>query len=173
MAALASPRAIDGAAILTGVYTVFGLAFLWILPLFPAEPKLGPVYNPVTHFIPWEFPLLVMVPALVTDLILQRTVAWRPILRALATGPAFLAAFVAVQWPFAQFLMSPLARNWFFGTAYMDFSTPPASLYARFEFVPPETLQQFGRGMLVALITSCVMTYVGLHVGRAMGRVNR
>jgi hypothetical protein len=162
-----------GCTMLTGVYTTFGLAFLWILPLFPAEPKLGPVYHQVTHFIPWEFPLLLIVPALVTDLILQRTAARRPIVRALLTGPAFFVAFVAVQWPFANFLMSPLARNRFFGTAYMDFSTPSTSLYARFEFVPPETLQQLGRGMLVAVLTSCVMTYVGLHVGRAMQRVNR
>ena len=49
------------------------LAFLWILPLFPAEPKLGPVYHQVTHFIPWEFPLLLIVPALAIDLICQRT----------------------------------------------------------------------------------------------------
>ena len=32
-----------GCTILTGIYTLFGLAFLWVLPLFPAEPKLGPV----------------------------------------------------------------------------------------------------------------------------------
>src|SRR5258708_3631659 len=29
--------------IMTAVYTAFALGFLWILPLFPAEPKLGPV----------------------------------------------------------------------------------------------------------------------------------
>ena len=62
-----------GCTIVTGVYTLFGVAFLWILPLFSAQPKLGPVYHPVTHFIPWEFPLLVIVPAFVTDVLLQRT----------------------------------------------------------------------------------------------------
>ena len=31
--------------IMASVYTAFALAFLWILPLFPAEPKLGPVYR--------------------------------------------------------------------------------------------------------------------------------
>lgn len=72
--------------IMAGVYTAFSLAFLWILPLFPAEPKLGPVYRPVTHFIPWEFPLLVIVPAFAVDLILQRTGGWRPILRALVAA---------------------------------------------------------------------------------------
>ena len=54
---------------MAGVYSAFALAFLWILPLFPAEPKLGPVLHPVTHFIPWEFPLLLIVPAFVIDLI--------------------------------------------------------------------------------------------------------
>jgi hypothetical protein len=162
-----------GCTILTAVYTICGLALLWILPLFPAQPKLGPVYNPVTHFIPWEFPLLVIIPALVTDLILQRTATRRPIVRGLVTGLAFLGTFVAVQWPFANFLMSPLARNWIFGTTYMDFGTPPTSLYARFEFLPPEPLPQLGRGMLIAVIASCVMAYAGLHIGRAMQRVNR
>src|SRR2546427_3570395 len=72
--------------IMTGVYTAFGLAFLWILPLFPAEPKLGPVFRLVTHFIPWEFPLLVIVPACAIDLVLQRTGGWRPLVRGLVTG---------------------------------------------------------------------------------------
>jgi len=162
-----------GATILTGVYTLFGLAFLWILPLFPAEPKLGPVYHQVTHFIPWEFPLLVMIPALVTDLILQRTAAWRPLARAPVTGLAFLAGFVVVQWPFANFLMSPLARNRLFGTTYFDFNTQPTSIYLHYEFIPTGPLPQFVRGMLIAALISCVMTYVGLHVGRVMQRVNR
>ena len=91
MAVAVASRHRWGCTILTGVYTTFGLAFLWILPLFPAEPKLGPVYHPVTHFIPWEFPLLLIIPALVTDLVLQRTVARRPIVRALRRGWPFSA----------------------------------------------------------------------------------
>jgi hypothetical protein len=83
--------------IIAGVYSAFALAFLWILPLFPAEPKLGPVFREVTHFIPWEFPLLIIVPAFVMDLIMQRTHAWRPLLRGLVVGLAFFAVFVAVQ----------------------------------------------------------------------------
>ena len=160
--------------IMAGVYTALGLAFLWILPLFPAEPKLGPVLRPVTHFIPWEFPLLVIVPAIVVDLILQRTGSWRPLLRALTTGTAFLVTFVAVQWPFGSFLMTPLARNWFFGTAYFDYGTPARSLYARYEFFAREaTAAQFWRGMLIAAVVSCLMAWVGMHAGRAMQKVRR
>jgi hypothetical protein len=162
-----------GCTIVTSIYTVFGVAFLWILPLFPAQPKLGPVYTPVTHFIPWEFPLLVVVPAFVTDLLLQRTSRLRPAARALLTGTAFFATFVLVQWPFATFLMTPGARNWFFGTAYRDYGTPATSLYARFEFVPPEAADVLVRGLSMAVIISCVMAYAGLLAGRAMQRVRR
>jgi hypothetical protein len=162
-----------GCTILAGVYTVFGVALLWIFPLFAAEPKLGPVYSPVTHFIPWEFPLLLIVPAFVTDVLLQRTATWRVLFRSLAVGVAFFATFVLVQWPFANFLMSPLARNWFFGTTYMDFSTPPTSLYARFQFVPPPPARQFWLVMAIALGMTCLMTYLGLHLGRVMQRVRR
>ena len=140
-----------GATILTSVYTLFSVAFLWILPLFPAQPKLGPVYSPVTHFMPWEFPLLIMIPALVIDLILQRTAAWRPLARAPVTGLAFLAAFIVVQWPFANFLMSPLARNWLFGAAYMGLQhaafVPIRALRVPSADAPP----QFARGMLIAV----------------------
>ena len=111
------------------------------------------------------------VPAI--DLILQRTTTWRPILRAMAAGLAFLVVFIAAQWPFASFLMTPLARNWVFGTDYMDFSTPAWSLYARFLFIPPEAALQFWRGMFVATITSCLMVWLGIHTGRAMQKVQR
>jgi hypothetical protein len=157
--------------IMVSIYSAFAVGFLWILPLFHAEPKLGPVYRLVTHFIPWEFPLLLVVPAFAIDLLLQRTTRWRPLACAPIAGLLFLGTFVAVQWPFASFLMTPLARNWFFGTAYMDFSTPATSLYSRHEFIPPGP--GFVRGMFVAALISCFMLWLGLHAGRAMQRVKR
>ena len=160
--------------IMATVYTLFNLAFLWILPLFPAEPKLGPVYHPVTHFIPWEFPLLVIVPAIVVDLILQRTDGWRPLLRGLAAGISFLAVLLIVQWPFASFLMTPLARNSLFGTHYFDYSTSARSEYARYLFHATEaTRAQFWRGMLIAVVISWAMVWLGVRVGRTMQRVRR
>jgi hypothetical protein len=160
--------------IVAGIYMAFGLALLWILPLMPAEPKLGPVYQQVTHLIPWEFPLLLVVPACAVDLALRRTGSWRPIARAVVVGLGFLGTFIAVQWPFANFLMSPHARNAFFGAAYMGYNTQPTSAYARFVFLQREaTAGQFWRGMLVAAFISCVMAWLGLWAGRAMQRVRR
>jgi hypothetical protein len=160
--------------IITSVYSTFAVGFLWLLPLFPAEPKLGPVYREVTHFIPWEFPLLLIVPAVVLDVILQRTGGWRPLVRAVAGGLAFFAVFVMVQWPFASFMLTSSARNWFFGGGYLDFATPPRSPLARFEFFYREPdPSQFWRLMLIAAVMSCVMMWIGLHGGRAMRKVRR
>jgi hypothetical protein len=159
---------------MTAVYSAFALGFLWILPLFPAQPKLGPVYRQVTHFIPWEFPLLIIVPAFALDLILQRTDRWRPAVRGIVGGFAFFGVFVVVQWPFADFLSSPWARNWLFGAAYFDFSTPARAASARYAFFYRESnVAMFGRGMLLAALTSCVMIWIGLHAGRAMRKICR
>jgi hypothetical protein len=159
---------------LAAVYTAFGLAFLWILPLFPAEPKLGPVYRQVTHFIPWEFPLLLLVPAVAVDLLLQRTDNWRVLARSIAAGALYLVVFVAVQWPFANFLMSPFARNFVFGAHYLDFSTAPRSAYARNVFlVRDASAAQFWRGMLIAMAVACAMSWIGIHAGRVMRQVRR
>ena len=160
--------------IIASVYSAFALGFLWILPLFPAEPKLGPVYRQVTHFIPWEFPLLLIVPAFVLDLVLQRTGGWRPLLRAVTGGLAFFVAFVVVQWPFAIFMLTPAARNWFFGSGYLDFATPARSALVRNVFFYREaSAALFWRGMLIAALLSCVMIWIGLHAGRAMRKVRR
>jgi len=160
--------------IITSVYSAFAVGFLWLLPLFPAEPKLGPVYREVTHFIPWEFPLLLIVPAVVLDVILQRTGGWRPLVRAVTGGLAFFAVFVMVQWPFASFMLTPSARNWFFGGGYLDFATPPRSPLARFAFFYREPdPAQFWRLMLIAAVMSCFMMWIGLHGGRAMRKVRR
>ena len=50
------------ATTVAGVYSAFLLLMGWFLPLFPAQPKLGPVYQHVTQFTPPEFPLLLIVP---------------------------------------------------------------------------------------------------------------
>ena len=105
---------------------VFLLGQLWILPLFPAEPKLGPVYQKVTHFIPWDFPLLLLVPALALDLLASRVASWTAWAQAILLGSVFLITLVAVEWPTADFMMTPAARNRFFGTHYLEYNFHPS-----------------------------------------------
>src|SRR5215469_303793 len=61
------------ATTVAGVYMGFIALMSWVLPLFPAEPKLGPVLWPVHQFIPPPFPLLLIVPAFALDLLWQHT----------------------------------------------------------------------------------------------------
>jgi len=51
------------------VYMGIVMALNWILPLFPAQPLLGPVYNKVDHMVPLPFPLLLVVPGFALDLL--------------------------------------------------------------------------------------------------------
>src|SRR6185436_11191459 len=118
---------------LAAMYMLFFMAAIWILPLFPAEPKLGPVYQRVTHFIPAPFPLLLIVPAFFLDLLREKMARRDAWLHSAAAGSAFLLSFLAVEWPFATFLLSPGARNWFFGSHYIDFMTRPTSPISKFQ----------------------------------------
>jgi hypothetical protein len=57
---------------IAAVYMIFMCVMDWILMLFPAQPKLAPIFNPVTHMVPLPFPLLLIFPALAIDLILRK-----------------------------------------------------------------------------------------------------
>ncbi len=50
------------------VYTLVAGGMTWILPIFPAEPKLAPIYNRIDHMVPLAFPMLLIVPAIGIDL---------------------------------------------------------------------------------------------------------
>jgi hypothetical protein len=161
------------AAAVAGVYTTFILLMSWVLPLFPAEPKLGPVYTNVVQFIPPEFPLLVIVPAFALDLLWQRTANWGAWKQSLVSGAVFLAVFAAVQWPFGDFLMSPAARNWVFGAGYFGYYVNPKSLYARHLFLPSEQGVAFWTEAGVALVMAICTTRFGLAWGDWMRRIRR
>ena len=158
-----------------GVYTVILLAMLWILPRFPAEPKLGPVYHPLTHFVPAAgFPLLLIVPALVLDLARPKLHGWGTWRKAAVLGPLFVVAFLAVQWPFATFLQSPLARNAVFGSGYYGYYVGPVSYTALHRFYVAEpTWTLFATRIFFAMVGATVMTGFGLSRGAWMRKVQR
>ena len=162
-----------GATAVAGVYSVFVLLMSWILPLFPAEPKLGPVYHQLTQFTPPEFPLLLIVPAFVLDLLWRRTEGWNQWTLAAVSGVIFVVAFAAAQWPFADFLMSPLARNWFFGAKYFGYYSGPTSFYMRNLFFPTETGSQLWQEIGWTLVTAALTTRLGLAAGTWMRRIQR
>jgi len=161
------------ATTVAGVYCGFVFLMGRILTLFPAEPKLGPVYHQVTQFTPPEFPLLLIVPALALDLIWRRTARWGTARQALVSGTVFLSVFAAVQWPFADFLASPEARNWLFGTKYFGYYVAQGSLMARFGFVGAEQGAAFWREAALALVAAICTSWLGLSWGNWMQRIRR
>jgi hypothetical protein len=175
MAAIATATKHPWAAtITTSLYTATHLAFTWILPLVPAEPKLGPVYQKITHLIPPDFPLLLIVPAIVFDLVRRRIGGWNRWAQAAVLGAAFLASFFAVQWPFADFLMSPASRNWIFATGDIPYFAGPRSPWMRNVFIHTElTVAEFWMRMGIALVAAIVMTEIGSRWGEWMRQIRR
>jgi hypothetical protein len=156
-------------------YTLLMLALMWIIGLFPATPKLGPIYQHVTHMVTLSLPLLIIVPAFCFDIVMRRLdgrisdFVLAPILAIM-----FLGAFMAAQWPFAEFLMTPAARGRLFNPENYVYWMGPAyrALQNRFD-VPVRDAWPFGVQMLIALGLGTVMSYLGLGRGAWMRRVRR
>jgi len=161
------------ATLVTGFYMLFVVAMVLILPLFPAEPKLGPVYQQVTHFVPPHFPLLLVVPGLALDLFWSFSANWNKWKLALCSAVVFVGSLIAVEYPFATFLLSPASKNAFFGTQYLPFATSPASYTARNMFYLTDTPAQFWTGMLIAVLCATLATRFGLGRGEWMARLKR
>ena len=157
-----------------GIYTAYAMVMLWILPLFPATPKLGPVYQKITHLVPMEFPLLVIVPALFLDLLGPKIVVWKKWIQAAAAGAIFLLTFAAAQWPFAAFLVSARSANWFFGTKYFAYFASPNGYDVRRLFFPLEqTAGTFWTIMAEALVLAALSSWLGLACGDWLQKIRR
>ena len=163
-----------GATIIAAMYTALMLAGMWIFPIFPAQPKLGPVYTNVTHMVPMGFPVLLIVPAFFLDLVLNRLAGRGKWLISVFSGSAFLAALIAVQWPFGMFMISPAARNALFGQIYFPYQMPPSMYQLAYQFQALEpTPSAFWSGMGIALVASILSARVGIAYGDWLTRIRR
>lgn len=155
------------------IYMAVVIAEILILPLVPAQPKLGPVFNPVTHLVPAKFPVLLIVPALALDLLWQRTQQWKRWQVALVSGILFVAVVFVVEWPFANFLLSKASQNRFFGTIYFDYNSRPNGFDRMRIFFHPDWGMQLVRGFGIASACAVVSSWVGLTFGKWMRGVQR
>jgi hypothetical protein len=155
-------------------YTGVLLTLHFVLPLFPSEPLLAPIRFQLDRMLPPQFPLLLVVPAVGVDLLVRRWGAhpgrWR-----LAGGLAlaFLLTFLAVQWPFADFLQSDLARNAIFKQDLRPYMVGETSYVATGQFLNPAGGTELLRGLAVALGLGVVSARIGLSCGRWMAGVRR
>jgi hypothetical protein len=164
-----------GATTAAAIYMAVTMLMIWILQLFPATPLLGPIYNPVDHMVPPAFPLLLIVPAAAIDMLVHRLGHDRSNVRlwggALAAALGFLVAFAITQLFFAEFLLSPGARNFFFAADQWDYNVQLGDW--RYEYWGAATTAQLARGWGWALIIGTVSARIGLAWGNWMTRVRR
>jgi len=158
---------------MTAIYTLFLIGIILILPLFPAEPKLGPVFQQVTHFVPPKFPVLLIVPAVLLDLLWGRIGERNKLLVAAVSGPVFILGLVAVEWPFASFLMTKASENRFFATGIHDYGSPSWSAEVTRHFVNPQHGLTLWTGLGMAMLYSAISAWLGLMLGDWMRKIQR
>lgn len=162
-----------GATQATIAYSLFMMLMNWILPLFPATPRLGPVLNPITNFQPFEFPLLLIVPAMAIDVLTLRSKTPNEWLRSFRYGVAFVFLFFIVQWPFGSLLMASKG-HYFFGTSQWYFGSDPNWEY-RYAYAPwmMSTAKEWITGMPIAIALAVVSSRIGLMWGNWMKKIVR
>jgi hypothetical protein len=161
------------ATITSAFYMLIVLFMVWVLPLFPAHPKLGPINMPITHMASLPFPLLLVFPALAIDFFLQRRegkrAGWPD---AAMIGVTFAVIFFVIHWYFAIFQLSPGARNWFFaGDRFWSFATRPDPIW--FQFWATKTDPMRAISLVFAVVWAILSTRLGLFWGQWMSKVQR
>lgn len=151
------------------VFMCIWFAVSQVLRQFPAQPHLGPIYNHRTYMWPPFFPNLLVVPALGIDLVRRRLTSLDSWKAAAIIGATFLVLFVAAQWPFSRFMISPAAQNWFFNGSEFSYSFGGTNVH-RYRSVGSFSI---GMGLAVALALSVVTSRVGLAWGAWMERIKR
>ena len=161
-----------GATGAAGVYMSVTMLMIWILQLFPAQPMLAPIMRPIDHMVPPWFPILLVVPALVVDVFVNRIPVGAGWLRqasiSVGAGIVAMLALAAVQWPFATFLLTEPARNFFFAADQFGFNLAPGSFQYEFWGRPMTAAAAGWTGLIAAASALC-----GLWLGNWMARVRR
>lgn len=161
--------------LISAVYSAVLLLTLWIIPLFPAEPKLGPILHHIDHYQGFAFPLLLIIPCLILDLLRNRYPNLGFWQQTILGGTVFLVVFSLIQWHFAAFLLeSPLSRNWFFGSHYWYFGSSPNWEF-RYKFNPndAEGIVELAKGFGKAWAYCLISTAIGLKWGAWMHKIQR
>jgi hypothetical protein len=151
-------------------YVAVNVLMIWILQLFPATPKLAPIYNALDHFVPPPFPILLVVPALAIDLVVRRGPAsdWA---RAGLAGIGFILVLLLVQWFAAEFLISPRSENFLFGAQRWNYNSRLGPW--RYEFWRIRTDPVTAADVITAAGLAVASARLGLWWGAWMARVKR
>ncbi len=162
------------------LYLGVSLALIWTLQAFSAVPKLAPIYREITHMVPPPFPLLLVVPALVIDLLVRREQrrGWPDWGRALVAGPLALVAFFGVNWFWGEFLLSESARNALFAMDRWEYYTRPGPWQYQYWGMPRTPTGGFDWASFagpfgIACLLGTASGRIGLWLGNWLGKITR
>ena len=163
------------ATVAAAFYMAIMAAQVWILPLFPATPKLGPIGHTVTEMVPLFFPLLLVVPAFAIDIVVRRMEHRSDWLTALVLGLVVIGTLAAAQWPFSSFLATDIGRHPFFGAGFGTYTEPAEWLTGPREFWLDEGgIGETLRNMLIMSVPVAAITArIGLAWGAWLREVKR
>ena len=162
------------------VFMGASLVMSWVLQTVPAAPRLAPINNPITHLTPAPFPVILVVPALVFDLLHRRLGDRRDWRLAALLAAGFVVSLVAISWPASAFLLSPAARNPVFLADQWDYSV----ILGPWRYQYWDDLRTGGRALraggsalgkplAIALLFGFASSRLGLAWGGWMRRVRR
>ena len=163
------------------IFTIHRLLIIWVLPLFPGEPQLAPIYREITHFVAPPFPPLLIVPSVAIDYILKKANLKNDWLAAGLCGVFFAGIYFLVHWPFAEFLLSENGRNWFFATHVNKPYWAPIGLndydFWQYDYSPlggaiPLTVVSFA-GILKTVLMAAGSSIIGIWSGGWLSRLKR
>lgn len=158
-------------------YMIVWGALVWGLPLFSAHPLTAPIHNPMDHMMPPPFPLLLVGPALLMDMMRARLFLPRTrkqeLLLAAMLGIGFVAAFVPGQWFFAKFLLSPASDHWFFAGGGKHWPFFLKIDQARTIFWDAQSTPFTWKTALLASGLAASSIWIGLRVSEWLGKVRR
>jgi len=165
-----------GATIAASIYMLIVMGMIWVLPLFPAQPLLAPIYIQVERMVPPPFPVLLVFPALLLDLTLMafktRRGFWWDCLAALVVGGVYFGALLAAQWPFSSFMLTEGARNWIFaGDQHWPYFVKPGFFHDKFWGLDNDPLTL--KLALGCCLLAAFKTRISLAVGSWMTKVRR
>jgi hypothetical protein len=161
-----------------GIYMLASLILSWVLQNVPATARLAPINNPITHLVAAPFPIALIAPAAVFDILHRRMGAGRDWRLSALFGIGFVLALLAVSWPLSAFLLSPAAQSPVFLAGNWDYSFAPGSW--RHEYwetmtgaAPGSVLGTFAKVLLLASLFGAASSRVGLALGTWMRKVRR
>ena len=169
------------ATIIAVLFFIHRLLILWILPLFEAEPLLGPIYRPIDHYVAPPFPPLLFIPAVIIDLYRQKFNIQNKIIKAVILGIIFSSIILLTQWFFSEFLLSENGRNWIFGTDRNKPFWVPVGVFNYqfwdFDMTPyghkiPIRPMNF-LGFITITLYTAVSMYTALHFSNWLKKVKR